>query len=63
MSAISKQQDDGTEGLEWAARHRDELEREANSDLPHAWMAARILQRLEEEEEDDDESDVEAGGS
>ncbi|WP_147437751.1 hypothetical protein [Halorubrum sp. Atlit-8R] len=62
MSAISTHQDDEAEGLEWAARHRDELEREANSDLPHAWMAERILQRLEEEEEDD-ESDEEAGGS
>jgi len=66
MSAISTQPDgDEMDSLEWAAEHREELEREANSGLSHAWMAERILQRLDEEEEElaEDESDDEEGDS
>ena len=55
------------DSLEWAARHREELEREAKSDLPHAWVAESILQRLDEEDvelpDDDSEDEGEAGVS
>jgi hypothetical protein len=61
MSAISKRRDDEMDSLEWAAQHREELEREANSDLPHAWMAKSILQRLDEET--DESSEDEEGDS
>ncbi|WP_141212958.1 hypothetical protein [Halorubrum sp. Ea1] len=65
MSAISKRSDDEMDSLEWAARHREELEREANSDLPHAWVAESILQRLDEEDVDlsDDDPEDEEGDS
>lgn len=68
MSAIPKRHEDEMDSLEWAARHREELEREADSDLPHAWVAESILQRLDEEEVevdpvDDESEDEEAGAS
>ena len=67
MSAISKRRDDEMDSLEWAARHREELERKAKSDLPHAWVAESILQRLDEEDvelpDDDSEDEGEAGVS
>ena len=64
MSAISKRSDDEMDSLEWAARHREELEREANSGLPHAWVAESILQRLDEEDVDlSDDSEDEEGDS
>jgi len=65
MSAIPKRRDDAEDSLEWAARHREELEREANSGLPHAWMAKSILQRLDEEDVElsDADSEDEEGDS
>lgn len=66
MSAISNRRDDEMDSLEWAARHRKELEREANSGLPHAWVAESILQRLDEEDvelSDEESEDEEAGAS
>jgi len=65
MSAISNRSDDELDSLEWAARHREELEREAESDLPHAWVAESILQRLDEEDVEfpEGDSEVEEGDS
>jgi hypothetical protein len=37
-------------GREWARENQDALEREANSDLPHAWVAQSILNTLDEEQ-------------
>ncbi|MFC5135528.1 MULTISPECIES: hypothetical protein [Haloferacaceae] len=48
---------DGTQS--WAERHREELEREANSDLPHAWVAEQFLESIPDQEERDDEDDEE----
>ncbi|WP_277540259.1 hypothetical protein [Haloarcula laminariae] len=51
MSADTKSTETNTDQsrAEWIRDHRDELEREANSDAPHAWVAKRFLQSLEDE--------------
>lgn len=38
---------------DWIEAHREELEREAESDAPHAWVAEHVLQSLDEDEEGD----------
>ena len=56
MSTTQRQRSDESEvedSLEWAENHREELEREAESDAPHAWVAESILQRLDEEEDEE----------
>lgn len=53
MSTIphgNEEAESDTSSESWAEQHREELEREANSDLPHAWVAERILQSLDDEE-------------
>ena len=51
MSADTKPPETSNEQsrAEWIRDHREELEREANSDAPHAWVAERFLQSLEDE--------------
>jgi len=70
MNATSKRRDDEEDSFEWAASHRKELEREAASDAPHAWVAESILQRLDDEDveesdpsDEEDEEAKEAGSS
>lgn len=35
---------------DWVEKHRDQLEREAASDGPHAWVCERILATHDQEE-------------
>ena len=39
---------DASDEREWPDDYRDEIEREANSDGPHAWVCQRILSNLED---------------
>ncbi|WP_167768403.1 hypothetical protein [Haloarcula amylovorans] len=49
MSAETKPPENSTDETDqsWAEAHREELEREANSDGSHAWVCEAILQSLE----------------
>ncbi|MFC4549349.1 MULTISPECIES: hypothetical protein [Halorussus] len=37
----------------WIEEHREEIEREANSDAPDAWVFERLLQSVEDSEDGD----------
>lgn len=42
--------DDGDSGIEWVRKRRDKLEEIAESDLPAAEVAQRILRSLDQQE-------------
>lgn len=40
--------DEDVDDRGWPADYREEIEREANSDGPHAWVFQRVLESLED---------------
>lgn len=48
MSHAALPDDDGTDDKEWPDDYREEIERVANSDGPHAWVCQRLLDSLDD---------------